>query len=200
MLIPTPSRPTPATQGHQSRRSLIVPVDAFPRSRETVRRAISLAREAPSRIVLVALLPPPRPVFDPDPLEVQAAMLAGELGLGFVFWTEPSDEETRVCRTRDLVLAPLRALVDAAGLPVELRVLRGDNFGGQLRELVRTVPDAVLVLDNPLKLHEALHDVTGELLIDAPCRLCVAGVDQPAASRRESLLSRLGRRLRGGAP
>jgi len=156
-----------------------------------VQRAIEIARDSKATIVLVGLLPALKPDPELDRLQLQASFMAAELGLGFSWYSEPEDEESRAQRRYRQVLAPLTSMVQAAGLTVRVELLRGDRFGEQLRRLIGAIPGAELVLGNPLKLHDALHDLTGELLLRAPCRLHVDGLDQPPHDRRCSLWRRL---------
>jgi len=173
---------------------LIVPVDAFPSSRTAVQRAIEIGRDGEATIVLVALLPSLKPDPELDQLQLQAAFTAAELGLGFSWYSEPDDEESRARRRYRQVLAPLAAMIEGAGLPVRLELLRGERFVEQLRHLIEKNQGSELVLGNPLKLQDTLHDLTGELLLRAPCRLHVDGLDQPKPKRSCSLWRRLVRR------
>jgi hypothetical protein len=185
------SSSTPVAPDRAQVRCLIVPVDAFPTSTAAVKRAIQITHDRGGTITLVALLPPPTPAPELDLFEMRAAVLAGELGIGWTWYCEPQDEDKRAeCRYRQ-ILEPLGSLVKASGVDVRLRLLRGDDLGAQLRHLVEHTPGAELVLGNPLKLHDALHDVTGELLLHAPCRLHVDGLDEPPARQHRPLLRRL---------
>lgn len=171
-------------------RTLIVPVDAFPDSRTAVQRAVALGRDSNATIVLVALLPALKAEPELDRLQWEAAFMAAELGLGFSWYSEPEDEEGRQRRCYRQVLAPLGSMVEAAGLPVHLELLCEGRFAEQLRRLIDRTSGSELVLGNPLKLHKELHDLTGELLLRAPCRLHVEGLDQPDPRRSCSIWRR----------
>ena len=149
-----------------------------------MQRAIALATPSHAGSILVGLLAPPKSDPEFDRLEFLSSLMAAELGHEFYWYCEPLDEEARARRRYDQVLAPLAALVGAAGLDVRIELLRGAEFGCQLRRLVTRTPHAELVLGNPVKLHDELHDLTGELLLNAPCRLRVEDVDRPQIERR----------------
>jgi nucleotide-binding universal stress UspA family protein len=170
---------------------VVVPVDAFPSSREAVQRGIALARDAGATLVLVALLPAYSPDPELDRLEFQAAFMAAELGLGFSWYAEPEDDEVRAQRRQRQVLAPLAAMAAREGIPVRIQLLRGGRFAEQLRALIEKTPGAELVLGNPLKLHDELHDLTGEMLLRPPCKLHVEDLDRPRRQRRRPLWRRL---------
>ena len=165
-------------------RALVVPVDAYPVSRLAVQRAIGMARASEATVVLVALLPPCSPDPELDQLQLRSSLLAADLGLGFSWYSEPADEDIRAERRYRQVLSPLADLVRAAGLCVRIELLRGGRFDEQFRRLIEKTPGAELILGNPLKLHDALHDLTGELLLRAPCPLHVDDLDGPPARRR----------------
>jgi nucleotide-binding universal stress UspA family protein len=172
-------------------RSLFVPVDASSASRRAVNLAIGIARDTGARIVLVDVLPDESVDAEPDPELVRALFMAAELGLGAAPILPPEDEQTRACRRVEQVLMPLRRLVHAAGVPVRTLLLRGRNPEAQLRFLVQTAAEShALVLSNPGALFSGVKELTGDLLLDPPCRLYVDGLDRPRSPGSTSLFRR----------
>ncbi len=93
-------------------------------------------------------------------------------------------------------MLPLQNVVAAAGIPVTIRLLRGEDLAGRLRALVTAEqPRPALVLGNPVRLYRPLRELTGDLLADAPCTAYVAGMERPEM-KRPSPWRRLLARLR----
>jgi hypothetical protein len=129
--------------------------------------AIRLAREGLSEIMLVALAPEPRSEDDLDPDFVRALLMETELGLGLGRIVPAADEKARVRQRYELVLLPLEQRVHAAGVPVKLRVLCGENLQEQFRDLLAgSTPRPAVVLCNPLKLFGPLRELTSALWAD----------------------------------
>ena len=187
-MFPRSDSATVQTPGRPLER-LIVPVNASMASARAVATAIALAHETRSEIVLVALLTDLEQEDELDAELVRARFLQTELGLGIPDFPPAPDEATRIKERYDFVLLPLQRKVKAAGIPVELRLLRGEALGKQFRDLLQEVaPSVAIVLSNPQKLYGPLYDLTSELWANPQCATYVAGAER-AAGRRSSLLT-----------
>jgi nucleotide-binding universal stress UspA family protein len=174
-------------------RQLFVPVDATPASARAVELAIRLAGKNPSQIVLVALLPDRTPEDEEIDAElIRADFMATELGFGMPMFPIDTDEETRVRGRFQHVLLPLQRKVEAAGIPVEIRLLHGQRLGEQFRELLQeAMCGAAVVLSNPMRLYGALRELTSDLWINPACATYVTGFDRAEQAQERPQLGRL---------
>ena len=122
-----------------------------------------------------------------------------EMGLGLGQILPELDEKARVQQRYELVLMPLERRVAAAGVPVKLRVLRGENLSQQLRELLkRNSPRPAVVLSNPLKLFGPLRELTSEFWANPHDVTYISGLVEMPRRRFSLLRSIFGRNRRRG--
>ncbi len=194
-MLTHPTAPVPTTTaGEDLVRRLLVPVDASTASFKAVDLAIRLAQMQQAEVLLVALLPDPKP-DEVDPDVFNALWMQSELGMGVPIYVPEPDEQTRVQSRYESVLLPLQRRAAAAGVAAEMRLLRGPGLQGQFRRLLYADEGrTAVVLCNPLKLYGPLRELTSTLWAEPQCTTYVAGLDaapvRPGAVVR-SLLRRL---------
>ncbi|HEY7293855.1 MAG TPA: hypothetical protein VH916_02395 [Dehalococcoidia bacterium] len=171
-------------------RLLIVPVDGTRAAQRAVALAEKIAVRDDTAVLLVGLAPA-GPALDIETL--QARLTLDEYGVGAPAPLPPIDGEaylTRVVRA----LVPAQRRLAAAGVPAALRMLRSHEPAAELRSLLADAR-GTLVLVNPRDLGGSLRALTGELLVEPPCNVYVAGLARPARAPRWHILTALVRCL-----
>jgi nucleotide-binding universal stress UspA family protein len=185
--------PEPAAEAQP--RLLFVPVDASPACQRAVRMAIRVAEASLAEIVLVGVFAAARSTPDSGPREVGALLTLSDMGLAAPVPMQVMDDEQQVARMLWDTLIPLQRHVCSSGIPVTIRLLRGDP-AARLRESVAVAPrGCALALNNPLTLDGSLRELTGELLVQPPCTLYVTGLSCDGRSPRGRTITSMVRRL-----
>jgi nucleotide-binding universal stress UspA family protein len=186
------------TQAGLNPERVIVPVDASRESERAVDLAIRLAQQGLIEIELVALVPEVNAEDGPDPELVRAMLMETEMGFGLGEILPEPDEETRVRQRYQWVLYPLERRLNAAAIPVKLRVLHGKALGEQLRTILSVDgPRTAVVLSNPLKLFGPLRELTLEFWANPHRLTYIAGWDPVRPEKTGSWLRRMVTRFGG---
>ena len=191
MVTSLRSRPTerstsvdPSTE-EGSLRVLFVPVNASRASERAVDRAIALARLEPAKVVLVDLLSENRFEEELALLQLSGAMQSTESGAVPLLAPAPLDEETRIAARLHQVLLPLQRHVEQAGMPVQIRLLHGNEQAAQFRAIVGETVYHAIILSDPHILHGSLATLTSEILAKPPCTVYLIGAaERPAQPAR----------------
>jgi nucleotide-binding universal stress UspA family protein len=178
---------------------IVVPVDGSPSGERALDMGSSLARRHGYALVLAGVLRDAPPTCAYDAAEVEALLLAAELGMGTPFPPLRLDlepDEERIARTLWRVLLPLQHRLEAAGLTASLRVLNREDPAGALFALLDEAPRrSAVALGSPLELTGPLREISARLITRPPCTLYVTGLTGSTPSHRFGLIAGLLRRI-----